>query len=134
MLAAWLRREPGARISFIEAKCLLFRALGMFALMVPLCLLIFFLGPRIPRPVLRPQTGADRAVRTGFSERLRLGEVEGIQGSDRLAFRAQTRDLPLDSLYWRGVVLSYFTGTGWEVDLRARGEGWGRSLDRKSVV
>ena len=126
MLSAWLRREPGARVSLIEAKGLLFRALGMFALMVPLCLLIFFFGPRIPRPVLRPQTGADRAVRTGFSERLRLGEVEGIQGSDRLAFRAQTRELPPDSLYWRGVVLSYFTGTGWEVDLRARGEGWGR--------
>ncbi len=126
MLAAWLRREPLARLSLSEVRSLLLRALGMFALMVPLCLLIFFLAPRAGRPALRPPGGADRTAMTGFSERLRLGEVGAIQESDRLAFRAEVEEVPPGALYWRGVVLSYFTGAGWEADLREREGGWGR--------
>ena len=122
MLSAWMSREPGVRLSLAELRSLFSRALGMFALMLPLCLLIFFLAPRVGRPAIGPQGGA-RAARTGFSERLRLGEVGAIQESDRLAFRAEMEEVPLESLYWRGVVLSYFTGSGWEVDLRARDGG-----------
>lgn len=125
MLAAWQRREADARLSLADAGRLLRRALGIFAMMLPLCLALFFLAPRVRNPILRPLAGGGAVASTGFSERLRLGEVGTIQGSDRLSFRAETEELPPDRLYWRGAVLSYFTGVGWEVDLRARGEGWG---------
>ena len=126
MLSAWMRREPGARLSFSDAKRLVSRALGMFLLMLPLCLLFFFVIPRSGRPMFRPQGGMDRSALTGFSERLRLGEVGAIQRTDRLSFRAETGEIAPEFLYWRGVVLSHFSGTGWDVDLREREGGWGR--------
>ena len=73
-----------------------------------------------------PRGGTDRAVLTGFSKRLRLGEVGTIQQSDRLSFRAEMEEIAPRFLYWRGAVLSRFSGTGWDVDLRERKGGWGR--------
>lgn len=134
MLSAWMRREPGARLFFFEAKLLVFRALGMFILMLPLCLLIFFVIPRSGRPMFSPRGGTDHGPLTGFSERLRLGEVGTIQQSNRLSFRAETGEIAPDSLYWRGVVLSHFSGTGWDVDLREREGGWGRPRGDVSQV
>lgn len=134
MLSAWMRREPGARLSFSDAKRLVFRALGMFVVMLPLCLLIFFVIPRSGHPMYSPRGGTDRSVLTGFSEKLRLGEVGTIQQSDRLSFRAETEEIAPGSLYWRGAVLSYFSGAGWDVDLREREGGWGRPRGDVSQV
>ena len=97
VLSAWMRREPGARLSFSDARRLVSRALGMFLLMLPLCLLFFFVIPRSGRPIYSPRDGTDRAALTGFSERLRLGEVGTIQQSDRLSFRAETEEIAPES-------------------------------------
>ena len=126
MLSAWMRREPGARLSFSDTRRFVSRSLGMFVLMLPLCLLIFFVIPRSGRPIYSPRGGTDHAALTGFSERLRLGEVGTIQQSDRLSFRAEAEEIAPESPYWRGVVLSHFSGMGWDVDLREREGGWGR--------
>ena len=48
-----------------------------------------------------------------------------IQRTDRLSFRAETGEIAPEFLYWRGVVLSHFSGMGWDVDLREREGGWG---------
>ena len=76
--------------------------------------------------IYSPRGGTDHAALTGFSERLRLREVGTIQQSDRLSFRAEAEEIAPESPYWRGVVLSHFSGTGWDVDLREREGGWGR--------
>ena len=123
MLAAWMRREPEARLSLADGKRLFMRALGMFAVMLPLCLILFFVAPRVRSPFRVPRGGW--GALTGFSDELTLGDIGTIQQSGRLAFRAEVRDIAPRTPYWRGVALSYFNGTGWVVNLAGRGGGWG---------
>ena len=138
MLSAWLRREPEARLSLSDAGRILARALGMFATMLPLCLLLFFLAPRVASPFLiRRNMGMWGA--TGFSDQIRLGQISSIQESGRLAFRAEMQDISPRTPYWRGVVLSYFDGSNWSVNLLGRSGGWrgGRSAGpviRQSIM
>ena len=122
MLSAWMRREPDARLSWSDVRGLFVRALGMFLVMLPLCLLLFFAAPRFRSPFRIAQGGL--GATTGFSDQLTLGDVGQIQESGRLAFRAEMRDIAPRTPYWRGVVLSLFTGDTWTVNLAGRRGGW----------
>ena len=122
MMSAWMRREPDARLSWSDVRGLLARALGMFLVMLPLCLLLFFAAPRFRSPFRVSQGGF--GATTGFSDQLSLGDVGQIQESGRLAFRAEMRDIAPRTPYWRGVVLSLFTGDTWTVNLVGRRGGW----------
>lgn len=122
MLSAWMRREPDARLGWSDVKGLFVRALGMFLVMLPLCLLLFFAAPRFRSPFRIAQGGL--GATTGFSDQLTLGDVGQIQESGRLAFRAEVRDIAPRTPYWRGVVLSLFTGDTWTVNLAGRRGGW----------
>lgn len=119
MLAAWLRREPDARISLADIRSLLARALGIFAMMLPLCLLLFFVAPRFGTPFLTRGAFGNRGL-TGFTGQLRLGTVASLQEDDRLAFRAEAPDIAPREPYWRGAVLAHFNGVLWDADLYSR--------------
>ena len=57
MLSAWMRREPDARLDWSDVRGLFVRALGMFLVMLPLCLLLFFAAPRFRSPFRIAQGG-----------------------------------------------------------------------------
>ena len=112
LLSTWLDKEPGARLSLRELRQVVGRAAALFGMMLPICLLLFFILPRAAAPLwgARGQYGA---FSTGFSDQVRLGETSAIQTDERLAFRAAMPPVPPRMLYWRGTVLDVFQGNVW---------------------
>ncbi|WP_413560244.1 transglutaminaseTgpA domain-containing protein [Bdellovibrio sp. HCB209] len=91
------------------------RVLGkIFALSVPLAVILFFAFPRVVIPWAMSRGSTYGQI--GFSEDLNPGKVAEIAGSAQLAFRAKIDRLPLDNsrdLYWRGSVLTLSRGLSW---------------------
>ena len=91
------------------------RVLARLVLMgLPCAAVLFLLFPRLDHPLWRlPQT-ADTAV-SGLSDRMAPGSVGQLILSDELAFRVDFAGAPppLDTLYWRGMVLWRFDGQTW---------------------
>jgi hypothetical protein len=122
LLSTWLDKDPGAFLNFKVIQQLFTRTGALFAVMLPLCLLLFFGLPRTTAPIfgMRGQYGI---TSTGFSEQVQLGDASSIQANHKLAFRAEMQ--PLDggrTPYWRGMVLDLFDGRAW-ISSRSRGRG-----------
>lgn len=110
--AAWYRAEAHAKLSFKEILQLLLRGLSLFFTMLPVCLVIFFLAPRTQGSFIGWH-GRYGTAETGFSEQVRLGDVSGIQSSNRLVMRAEMAPLTPRVPYWRGLILDIFDGNIW---------------------
>ncbi len=83
---------------------------------VPLTAALFLLFPRISGP-LWGMPGDAVAGRTGLSNSMTPGAIGKLLESDEIAFRALFNGpVPLnDQRYWRGPVLSLFSGRTWSV-------------------
>ncbi len=81
-------------------------------LALPLTIVFFLVLPRIPHPMMH-LPGYEMEARSGFSDRVTLGEVSTIQLDRSVVFRAVMEPAHEKSLYWRGIVLDEFTGTTW---------------------
>lgn len=111
LLRNWLLLlHPQARARVSPA-----RVLARLVLMgLPCAAVLFLLFPRLDHPLWRlPQT-ADTAV-SGLSDRMAPGSVGQLILSDDLAFRVDFVGAPppVDTLYWRGMVLWRFDGQTW---------------------
>ena len=111
VLSAWLIKDPNAEIYFKDIKQLFSRLLFMFLMMIPLCLLMFIITPRIRSPFFG-NYGSQGMSQIGFTDQVSLGGVSEIQKNSKLAFRAEM-DRRLFTPYWRGVVLDLFDGRTW---------------------
>lgn len=83
---------------------------------IPLMLLLFFLFPRIPGPFWALPTGSGKAL-TGLGNEMTPGDITELAQSDRVAFRVRF-DGPVPAaheLYWRGPVMTHFTGRTWRM-------------------
>lgn len=89
------------------AKCLWIPLLA-----IPLSVVMFVILPRTQYPLLDFLNRPDRA-KTGFTDRVRLGEVSNIQEDTSIVFRANMERVDENVLYWRGIALDYFDGTSW---------------------
>jgi len=120
MLGTWLSREPDAVISGREAFQFAKKALLIWAMMLPLCLSLFFIAPRARLTLgALPARGAEGRV--GFTDRLTLGSVKAIKEDNSLAFRVVMPLVAPKYLYWRGLVLDAFDGHTWSYWQRGRG-------------
>lgn len=83
---------------------------------VPLAAALFLLFPRISGP-LWGMPGDAVGSRTGLSNSMTPGAIGKLMESEEIAFRALfSGPLPLnDQRYWRGPVLSLFSGRTWTV-------------------
>jgi transglutaminase-like putative cysteine protease len=124
LLSTWFGKDPGARLSLRELRQLVWRASALFGVMLPICLLLFFLLPRASAP-LWASRGQYGVFSTGFSDQVRLGEAAAIQTDDRVAFRAAMPPVNPQMLYWRGTVLDFFGGNTWSPS---------RSVSRRSEL
>ena len=86
----------------------------IFALAIPLMLVLFVLFPRIQGPLwsLPNDSGAGH---TGLSDSMSPGLISDLAQSPDLAFRVKFTDPvpPQAQLYWRAFVLDFFDGTTW---------------------
>ena len=89
-------------------------AATIFAMAVPLMLVMFVLFPRIQGPLWGLPGDAGNA-RTGLSESMSPGMISSLAQSDDIAFRVKFIDPmpPQPMLYWRAAVLENFDGRNW---------------------
>jgi len=91
-------------------------ALTLMLQAVPLMLMLFFLFPRLPGPLWSlPEDG--QGASTGLADELEPGRISKLSNNPEVAFRIKFENMPPDQklLYWRGPVLSLFTGKKWKV-------------------
>ncbi|HOE16374.1 MAG TPA: DUF3488 and transglutaminase-like domain-containing protein [Syntrophorhabdaceae bacterium] len=91
---------------------LVLKCLWIPLLAIPLSVVMFVILPRTQYPLLDFLNRPDRA-KTGFTDRVRLGEVSNIQEDASIVFRANMEKVEENVLYWRGIALDYFDGTSW---------------------
>ena len=115
ILASWFAGDPDARLSGGEVGQVVLRTFGLFGMMLPICLLLFFASPRTAAPLFGAR-GQYGIATTGFSDQVQLGDASSIQSSKRLAFRSVMEPLSeVRTPYWRGSVLGLFEGRFWMV-------------------
>ena len=94
---------------------------GLMALALPIGLALFLLFPRWGSPLWGlPEEALD--ARSGLSDSMSPGSIQGLFMDDSPAFRAQF-DSPLPSnseMYWRGPVFWDFDGREWKVSYLSR--------------
>lgn len=86
---------------------------------LPFMLLLFFFFPRIQIGLWKRPPMI--SVTSGFSEEISLGSVARLAQSDKVAFRVNFQEntqLPMEQLYWRGIVLWQLDGNTWKRGVR----------------
>lgn len=112
VLLTFARSEPELRLSFPQLRGLLGTGLVMPALALPLAALLFVILPRTQVP-LWDFLNARGESRTGYTDRVQPGAADTISSDNALVLRAQTQELPMEDLYWRGTVLNQMEGQAW---------------------
>lgn len=115
LLCTLSARSPELRFSRNETAHLSKRALAIWLMMLPVCLILFFAAPRARVALARAQYQAGRTATAGFVDRVSLGTIGRIQESDEVAFRAEMPHISHENLYWRGLVLNVFENNEWVV-------------------
>lgn len=87
-------------------------------LLLPACslllmLLFFVLLPRTQTP-LWDFLNSKHVATSGMTDQVKPGSVSALAQSSLTAFRVEVAPLPVDSLYWRGVVLDQLDGQVWK--------------------
>jgi transglutaminase-like putative cysteine protease len=85
----------------------------------PLTVILFIVLPRTSYPLLDFLSRGAGSATSGFTDRVRLGAVSGIQEDNTIIFRASMEKISDDLLYWRGIVLDYFDGASWKSSNKA---------------
>jgi hypothetical protein len=112
VLLTYYSEDPGSMLPLSTVTKIVSRAALIPSLALPLAALIFIITPRTPYPLLDFLNQGTRGV-TGFTDSIRLGKVSEIQEDNRVILRASMGKIEEHSLYWRGIVLDRFDGTGW---------------------
>nr|WP_162845877.1 DUF3488 and transglutaminase-like domain-containing protein [Herminiimonas fonticola] len=87
---------------------------SIFALAVPLTVVLFVLFPRIQGPLWGMPADAN-AARSGLSDNMTPGNISKLALSGDVAFRVKFIDPapPSSKLYWRAIVLDRYDGRTW---------------------
>lgn len=112
VLLTFQNQDPSMTVTLPDLKKILFSALLMPVLAVPLLLFYFPIMPRTQLPLwnfLNPPVTRT----TGYSDTVEPGSQSSIAESRTLAFRAELPRLALSQLYWRGTVFNRTDGIRW---------------------
>ncbi|MBA4389493.1 MAG: hypothetical protein C0399_00950 [Syntrophus sp. (in: bacteria)] len=105
-------QEPELELTQQTIKRIILKCLWIPLLAIPLSVVMFVILPRSQYPLLDFLNRPDKA-KTGFTDKVRLGEVSDIQEDTSIIFRATMDMIDEKDLYWRGITLDYFDGTSW---------------------
>ena len=105
-------QEPELELTQETIKNIILKCLWIPILAIPLSVVMFVVLPRSQYPLLDFLNRPDKA-KTGFTDKVRLGEVSDIQEDNSIIFRATMDTINERDLYWRGITLDYFDGTSW---------------------
>lgn len=105
-------QEPELELTQQTIKNIVLKCLWIPILAIPLSVVMFVILPRSQYPLLDFLNRHDKA-KTGFTDKVSLGEVADIQEDTSIIFRAAMDRIDERDLYWRGITLDYFDGTSW---------------------
>ena len=99
--------QNATRSSLKMSSLMLFQCL-------PLMVLVFIFMPRFSPLWSIPSF--ESHAKTGITDSMVPGDIASLSKSDELAFRAsfEGRQPSSDEMYWRGLVLNFFDGKGWQ--------------------
>ncbi|NVN98488.1 MAG: DUF3488 domain-containing transglutaminase family protein [Geobacteraceae bacterium] len=100
--------EPDSR----ELRSIISVALLQPLVAAPLIIFLFFILPRTQLPVWHGLTRAG-ADRSGISESVKAGDKGSISTGSSVVFRAETKKLLPNQLYWRAIVLNSIKNDEW---------------------
>ena len=120
LTALVMAHMPVGRPSFTQAAGITMR---MMLIGAPLTAALFLLFPRMAPLWGIPMN--DAAGKSGLSDEMEVGNLASLALDDSIAFRIRfltpgNQPPPLDTLYFRGPVLSYFDGRKWSVPAQRR--------------
>lgn len=103
--------KSGIELEKSSFKSLFTKGLIMVFLSIPLAVIIFIVIPRTDYPLFS-SLGYSNISKTGFTDKIGLGDVSSIQEDDKIALRVVMHkvDIPL---YFRGVVFDIFEKNRW---------------------
>ncbi len=113
LLCTLFARSAGLKFTRDGIRQLLTRALVIWLMMLPVCLVLFFTAPRARVALARAQYQGLGSATAGFSDRITHGTIGRIQESNEIALRAEMPQIAGSDLYWRGLVLNAFEGNEW---------------------
>ncbi|SMC28910.1 protein of unknown function [Andreprevotia lacus DSM 23236] len=108
-LRAWQRLD--GKLDAFEYK----RSAWMVLEALPIMLLLFFLFPRLSGPLWQmPDDSGSASI--GLSDDMTPGSFTNLARDDSVAFRVSFNGKlpPQRDLYWRGPVLEFYDGVGWQ--------------------
>ncbi len=105
--------DPQIRFDHRNWSLLLKTTLLLPAGSLLLMMVLFVILPRTQTPLwnfLNPKP----TNTIGMTDQVQPGSITELSGSSQVAFRAETKQLPLTALYWRGIVLNRLEGQVWK--------------------
>ncbi|MBV5339039.1 MAG: DUF3488 domain-containing transglutaminase family protein [Deltaproteobacteria bacterium] len=112
VLLTFQNQDIAMTVSMPDLKRILFSALLMPVLAVPLLLFFFPIMPRTQLPLWHFVTPPATRT-TGYSDTVEPGSQSSINESRTLAFRAEMPSRAQNQLYWRGTVFNRTDGIKW---------------------
>jgi transglutaminase-like putative cysteine protease len=101
--------------SSFPARSLSLMSVAITAMILLTSVPLFLVLPRVVVAGYKRAPGKSQFI-SGFSEKVRLGELGAIKLSDALVMRVRLGDSPADvhrNLKWRGVALEHYDGSSW---------------------
>lgn len=80
-------------------------------IVIPLSILLFYIFPRI-NPLWQVLS-LSKSARSGFSETMRVGSIADMFNDYSTFMQITFKNKPILSGYWKGIILSYYTGESW---------------------
>lgn len=113
VLLTYYSQKPDLELAKGTILKIVLKSLLIPLISIPMTLFLFIVLPRTSYPFFSFLSRGEKA-KTGFTDNVRLGAVSGIQEDVTAIFRAHMEKIDERHLYWRGIVLDYFTGTSWK--------------------
>jgi transglutaminase-like putative cysteine protease len=112
VLLTFQNQDHDMTVSKPDLKRIIFSALLMPVLTVPLLLIFFPIMPRTQMPLWHFLSPPPTRI-TGYSDAVEPGSQSSIAESRSLAFRAEMPRQEQKQLYWRGTVFNWTDGNKW---------------------
>lgn len=112
MLLAYFSQEEEMVITRDNMVKIIQHAVLICVISIPASVLFFVILPRTNYPLFTFLNHWAYA-KSGFSDKVTLGDVAGIQEDSHIIFRAEMPTVDDNELYWRGIELDAFDGTSW---------------------
>ncbi|MGC9007083.1 MAG: transglutaminaseTgpA domain-containing protein [Sulfurihydrogenibium sp.] len=112
ILLSFYGKDPNMQIDQKQLKSLIVKTSVIPLLAIPMTVFLFFILPRTNYPMLNFLQAQGKG-KTGFSDKVSLGDVSSIQQDNSVVARVVMPKVS-NELYLRGLVLDYFDGRNWD--------------------